>query len=1357
MGSYENIVGAPFEDWVVEQLKLRSKFNGDEQRNSSNINAVSNNGCWIRVTSNVLQKNNNTPSKLANQWILQGGTLSQDGLKYGIKDNALYSHGEIGFRPMPGIESATIESAGVAGSLRTANIKIKAWDVDQLDKLDTLYLRLGWSVFIEWGHSVYYDNKGNKQNGSPLENYDTLKTDDEILKEVYKKKKQTNGNYDAMFGIISNYTWTQNESLGYDIDLKVVGMGQVIDSLMINKSLDGKGSVKTPSEIQANNADPNLQTLFSYLQTIPSEVERVCDGAGTQVNLNLDYFKPIPLPEHFIIDTHRLGQVPMKIVLLKGEEVTNVSQKLNDFILYREGIKESKDIFFSLDSINYQFVSSLRSAIGIHKRVTGLEEDLNKERKAAVEKVLVEDLNNVLSFFNLPNVTSTKDEIDTSSSTVLKYFIEYILNPIEPKVPEDILYQTISYFTTKGTTTLNIGGKIRCSNNIKELSVFDDKNKKVNQIKFELIGTEDSPLNFLFYIKSNNIPGRDNISIIVATDTNIVDKSLTNSRNSRIIYSNNDARPSSRIQNFINQWYNDSITALPSGSNSNQLSFEVKNDDKNSISAIVIPKALTGETGVASTDILNTVNIVRVQLQSSDKYKDLEINLEGRSSYNTSIRHSSIMFPPAQNETNTATTTDPPPINDPKEYKSELEQFLIEVREFTNGKPDGLVDGYQPFLSSQFEKTEGPLSQIFKNDFNGPELFGYNSRNIHDPNSNLRKINTDLVSRIYKFSWDVDTTIQSYSYISLGALIAYLNHKCLLYYNNQNDKNKKIHPYVKIDFNNETNFCLTSPLQISLDPRICLVAGNKSLNQTFTQLISSVILEGEVPSEISNQLSELNINNSSLLRELEGSGFRDSNPYVGRMMLIYLNIDNLLEIIRNLQTTNNAGNVYLRPFLEQILDQVNAAMGSINKFRVSYYDEGNTVRIIDDQTLNKPETISIQKLSSNEGSKSFTPFPNENVGKNSVVKKFTFKTEISNKLHTIIAVSAQAGNYGQITDASGFGLVQVGLTDRILENKVLTSTDTKNLDTEVGFFLKQVNNIYSGIVNTPGKRIFSMQDLPATNQIYSSLLNKNKSENKAIKGKDIIPLSLNITLHGISGILVLQSFTLPPKRMPSQYYYLPGGTIPRIGWVISRQSHTISSNMWETTLTGLMILIPEKSISDVIDPIKDTVVSYPAEILPESTWSENYLWDGGRRITPQPVTILPIDSARVAQPYEPVLKILLNAAKKDNVIIKVESGYRTFQDQINVRRKNSNGNNYTKEDLLFKLPTAFSPVSGLPGHSDHQAGTAFDFILGSRDSVEYKWLDKNGEKYGFKNTVASEPWHWSYVKSLNDAIIAGLI
>ena len=56
----------------------------------------------------------------------------------------------------------------------------------------------------------------------------------------------------------------------------------------------------------------------------------------------------------------------------------------------------------------------------------------------------------------------------------------------------------------------------------------------------------------------------------------------------------------------------------------------------------------------------------------------------------------------------------------------------------------------------------------------------------------------------------------------------------------------------------------------------------------------------------------------------------------------------------------------------------------------------------------------------------------------------------------------------------------------------------------------------------------------------------------------------------------------------------------------------------------------------------------------------------------------------------------------------------------------------------------FSPVTAPSYASAHGRSRACDFSTASATSDGYKWLAKNGWKFGFIRTVSSEPWHFGY-------------
>ena len=145
------------------------------RRNGQDIQRLNSRNAWIRMSSAVniykkdspnpptiddLKKEGNYDNTLAKKYILQGGVLKENGtLKSGVGgfDNA-YSNVDaydnplrLGVKPMPGITSIDIQSKGAYGSLREVTVNFQCWDIHQLEDLELLYMRPGYTVLIEWG------------------------------------------------------------------------------------------------------------------------------------------------------------------------------------------------------------------------------------------------------------------------------------------------------------------------------------------------------------------------------------------------------------------------------------------------------------------------------------------------------------------------------------------------------------------------------------------------------------------------------------------------------------------------------------------------------------------------------------------------------------------------------------------------------------------------------------------------------------------------------------------------------------------------------------------------------------------------------------------------------------------------------------------------------------------------------------------------------------------------------------------------------------------------------------------------------------------------------------------------------
>lgn len=304
-----NLLGESFDSYVTTQIEKRQEVYGKSSRTPDEIRYMNANSAWVRMVSTVklteeraISSNfpaaSSTDDKLAKKYVLFGGTSkfssnsSSTGATEGdyggeatstTKFNEFYSGLEgyqlggdsQGYRPQPGITSFDTKNKN-RGSIRETNITIKCYNTEQFNIIDTLYLRLGYGVFVEWGHSVYVDNDGNIQE---MEDSDTLASwflngnfdflGPRPLNDAIESRRNTlNGNYDGFFGTIKNFNWTFETDGSYTINVSIISNGDIIESLKVNSIPNTYKKLTTEEQQAQQEAEQNAETEEDYLAAV---------------------------------------------------------------------------------------------------------------------------------------------------------------------------------------------------------------------------------------------------------------------------------------------------------------------------------------------------------------------------------------------------------------------------------------------------------------------------------------------------------------------------------------------------------------------------------------------------------------------------------------------------------------------------------------------------------------------------------------------------------------------------------------------------------------------------------------------------------------------------------------------------------------------------------------------------------------------------------------------------------------------------------------------------------------------------------------------------------------------------------
>lgn len=157
-----------------------------------------------------------------------------------IWNNSSYGLGgnEFGMVPAPGLVSAKIDTKN-RGSLRGAEIEIIAYNKFQFELIELLYLRLGFTMMLEWGWDKYKSNSNEyKTVGNTLIETDWFESSSltqlDMIRKIRGTREKYSGNYDGFFGKVSNFSWDFAPNGTYNITLKLISVGDVIESLKVN-------------------------------------------------------------------------------------------------------------------------------------------------------------------------------------------------------------------------------------------------------------------------------------------------------------------------------------------------------------------------------------------------------------------------------------------------------------------------------------------------------------------------------------------------------------------------------------------------------------------------------------------------------------------------------------------------------------------------------------------------------------------------------------------------------------------------------------------------------------------------------------------------------------------------------------------------------------------------------------------------------------------------------------------------------------------------------------------------------------------------------------------------------------------
>ena len=1219
-----NIIGEGFNNYVRKQIRYRQKLHGSlNDRSLKDLTYLNGNSSWIKMASSTiitddrgierlkelelsneigkgvdLAKNFvlfNGTSRLIfdNASNLSGGFVQKGGIKENkpytkVKTNKAYGVGglEFGQQPMPGITDLTIQAIN-KGSLRKATIKLKAYNKQQLAILDVLYLRLGFTVLVEFGNSHYLDNKGKvSKMGSTLieEKFfsDKLveKTYLDLLPEIEKNRLKYCGNYDGFFARVVNFNWTFNPDGSYDITIYLISIGDVIESLKVNtiagKSLLYEYVTSSPeeqaviatrlglssSEEVKNRLQERLRRsnkIFDYLLSIREYYDTYkFFGSMTKEQLEA-FFTPVKQP-----DTYE--NPPTIVVKQDGGGYNKVV------------VNSSVDGNFAVDSspLNQSFYSTPSytpyQVEEIKRRNPG--SNINDDGSWAASQPFEGQQGQILYQNYLQSVQNLPTEGEVAAPA--EFATEF-----EREIAQVVLTgKEAGYGEARNNLTSNGNYSTDLTSAVNPYPIGSDDSIDWDYLKFY---NDFEPENSSFardaFFGSESPEGSLKEKPFYKIDENKEEFYLLGGLGSRRITGSADSILSNFPSKVSQEW-----------------SFY------KAVKQTVAGRAFREKT------LFESDNVKLSPSNSQPIDPDVSNLNSAQKSYLTDVlpkRYYDGIVKSKQYNIIEDDVIEPPPTTDtslPNVYfvKGDKEIPFGEV--LNSGVVFTRYSGIYKYKRQQ-NSPEGKIKESFRDHYFAP----------YDPSD---------------FGY----------YIRLGNFLGFLQDEVMIKVDNVG-KGKNSTPIFNISTDIESNIMFTMPNHISLDPRVCITNVDlKGLNtnmKTFKGLEefqNKKYFYGKIMNiYISHMFIEETMRNStnsngdiSLYTLLEGicSGI---NRALGGVNNLHPSIDETVNCVKIYDDTPISNIEEIKGYLKDIDEK-----SGLNHYKIFNNDtfQWNCDTLSDGVVPYSLNLYGYNGENSNQKSRS------------NFIKNVSLTTTVTPNMSTMLSIGATANGYVIGEDSTAFSKWNYGIDDRYYQNYVdgdgenFNSKEVQERNEKEGdqiqfqyvqflfnYFEGDIQRYYSGVTkvinevpsdpNDPdSEKIAEVSYIPGGGQFFDQEIESNLSVGTefyrrliasaslnqnlpAASTQGFLPISLKVDMDGLSGVKIYQKVEVDTSFLPNNYP-------DNMSFITTGLDHVLSNNTWTTQLTTLAT----SQISNT--PIKIDYFAWDREALVESSFKNQY-------------------------------------------------------------------------------------------------------------------------------------------------------
>lgn len=242
---------------VIDELNLRGEVLKTKVKTPEQLSYLNANEPWIVLQSGI---DVNSSSETAKSYVMRGGRIgNRKFIDLSKKNNAeaTYYDSSFGFRPMPGITGLTVKNRDAFGAVLEAEVQIKVWSLEDLEALDSVYFRPGFTAVLQWGWTLTWGGKLQADVPKIMEFFGSEKLN-KLLEELPKYRT---ANQEIVLGYITNFSYSLQKDGSYNCTVKILSTGAVMEGLRIS-AVDSKFVDK------ADRADGNSDKTSAWIAPI---------------------------------------------------------------------------------------------------------------------------------------------------------------------------------------------------------------------------------------------------------------------------------------------------------------------------------------------------------------------------------------------------------------------------------------------------------------------------------------------------------------------------------------------------------------------------------------------------------------------------------------------------------------------------------------------------------------------------------------------------------------------------------------------------------------------------------------------------------------------------------------------------------------------------------------------------------------------------------------------------------------------------------------------------------------------------------------------------------------------------------